>query len=360
MNRIIGILIITFSLSITFGQSVGDKEKAFEYGMEAVKIMDEGKLDEAIKLLRKAEKLDPERIDYPYEIAYAFYSQKKYKKAIKELLKTITHKDVTDQHFQLLGNSYDNINKPDEALKVYKKGLEKFPKSGKLYLEQGIVEYFRENYNEAISYWEKGIEVDPAFASNYYWLGKIFSFTDERIWAVLYGEVFINMERNSQRTIEMSKILFDTYKKSIYVTSDTSGGVNFSKVMQIDPTKEFKIPFQMIYGLTMTMSLATEIINKEPDISISSINNLRQSFITNWFAQARDKDYPNLLFDFQKLLDEKGYLEAYNYWFLMKGDEVEFLKWHRINEAKFNEFADWFNNNPLIINENNYFSRLKY
>ena len=360
MRKLIIVFSILVSSLMTFGQSGSDKEKALEFGMEAIKIMDEGKYDEAIELLRKAEKLDPERIDYPYEIAYALYSQKEYKKAIKELKKTVIHKDATDQHFQLLGNCYDNIKKPEEALKVYKQGLEKFPNSGKLYLEQGIVEYFRENYDNAIGYWEKGVEVDPTFSSNYYWLGKIFSYTDERIWSVLYGEVFINLERNSKRTIEMSAILYDTYKKSINVTSDTSGGVSFSKIMTVDPTKEFKIPFQMTFGLTMTMSLALEIISNETEISISSINNLRQNFISNWFDQKREKDYPNLLFDFHKQLKEKGYFEAYNYWFLMKGNEDEFGKWYENNETKFNEFADWFNENPLIVNENNYFSRLKY
>ncbi len=357
---IILLLSLLVSSSLTFGQTESDKEKAFEYGMEAIKIMDEGKFDEAIELLKKAEKLDPDRVDYPYEIAYALYSQKEYKKTIKVLKKIIDHVNANDQLYQLLGNCYDNIGEPENALEIYKQGLEKFPNSGKLYLEQGIVEYFQENYDNAVNYWEKGVEVDPTFSSNYYWLAKIYSLTDERIWAVLYGEVFINLERNSERTIEMSKLLFETYKESIYVTSDTSGGVSFSKEIIIDPSKEFTIPLNMTYGLTMTMSLPLEMMNNESEISLKSINKLRQNFITNWFGQERDKDYPSLLFDYQKMLQEKGYFEAYNYWFLMKGCEDEFGEWYEINESNFKEFADWFNENPLVVNKENYFSRLKY
>ncbi len=359
MKKLLTILFV-FSISLSYGQSKADKEKALEYGVEAIKIMDEGRYDEAIKLLKRAEKLDPNKISYPYEIAYALYSQKEYNKAIKELKKINKHKDVTDQYYQLLGNCYDNIKKPEMALKTYQQGIKKFPNSGKLYLEQGIVEYFREKYDNAIFYWEKGVEVEPTFPSNYYWLGKIFSYSEERIWSVLYGEVFINLERNSKRTIEMSKILFDMYKQSINVTSDNSGGVSFSKIMTVDPAKKFKVPFQMTYGLTMTMSLVLNVINNEPEISISSINIIRQNFISNWYDQKRDKDYPNLLFDFQKLLKEKGHFEAYNYWFLMKGNEDEFGKWFEINETKFNEFSDWFNKNSLKVNNRNYFSRLNY
>jgi tetratricopeptide (TPR) repeat protein len=44
--------------------------------------MDEGQIDQSIELLTRAEKLDPNRIDYPYEIAYAHYLKKNYEKAI--------------------------------------------------------------------------------------------------------------------------------------------------------------------------------------------------------------------------------------------------------------------------------------
>ena len=47
--------------------------------------MDEGKLDESIKLLEESQKLDPENYMYPYEIAYAYVQKKKYEKAIKIL-----------------------------------------------------------------------------------------------------------------------------------------------------------------------------------------------------------------------------------------------------------------------------------
>lgn len=55
-------------------------------GLEAIKLMDNGKFDESIKLLEEAQKLDPKKFDYPYEIAYAHYIQEDYKGAIKILV----------------------------------------------------------------------------------------------------------------------------------------------------------------------------------------------------------------------------------------------------------------------------------
>jgi len=358
---IITSLFLLFYISSIFPQSKQDKDAAVEIAMKAIKIMDEGKYNESIKLLEKSIKLDPERIDFPYEKAYAQYRKKDFKSAIKNLNNLTKHKDVNDRVFQLLGNCYDEMNNPDKAIKTYKKGLKKFPNSGKLFTELGILEYNRGNYNLAIEYWEKGIDVEPIYASNYYWLGKVFSYSEERIWSILYSEMFINLERNSIRTVEISKLLYDTYKESIIISSDSVGKISFSKANIIGFSKnKLQIPFPITFGLTMSVSLSTEMLNKKTEFSILLINNLRQSFIKNWYEQKRNKKYPNVIFDFQKQLKEKSFFESYNYWLFMKGDEIEFNKWKLKNQSKFNEFIDWFSNNPIEINNKNYFSRNKY
>jgi len=137
MNKQILIL-----LTVLFFQNINsqnNKEIALTKGREAIKLMDEGKLDESILLLNDAKKLDSERFDYPYELAYAYYLKKDYQGAIKILETKTEHKDVKPQLFQLLGNSYDIIEKPEKAFEVYNSGLKKFPNSGLLELEKGNV-----------------------------------------------------------------------------------------------------------------------------------------------------------------------------------------------------------------------------
>jgi tetratricopeptide (TPR) repeat protein len=115
--KTIGLLLFIAVGQIAFGQT--NKEKALEKGQEAIKLMDNGKLDESIKLLEEAQKLDPDRFDYPYELAYAHYFKEDFKGAIKILEKNIDHKDVTERLFQLLGNSYDALGKSDKAFEAY-------------------------------------------------------------------------------------------------------------------------------------------------------------------------------------------------------------------------------------------------
>src|SRR5689334_25333564 len=103
------LLLLTAATQFTFGQS--NKEKALEKGKQAVALEDEGKFDEAITLLEEAQKLDPDYIDYPYELGYAYYAKKDYKKALKYLESIVDHPKVYDQIFQLLGNCYDDMGK---------------------------------------------------------------------------------------------------------------------------------------------------------------------------------------------------------------------------------------------------------
>jgi tetratricopeptide (TPR) repeat protein len=337
-----------------------DKQTAEEKGREAIRLMDNGQFEESLKLLEEAQKLDPDDIIYPYEMSYAYYADKKYDKAIEILEGLTTRPDVIDLVFQMLGNSYDDKGESEKALKAYARGLEKFPASGRLYLETGMVHMRKKEYSEALGYYEKGIEIDPEFPSNYYRAAQIFlTMTQEEVWGMIYGEIFMNLERNSARTTEMSKHLFDTYKSEIKFTSDTSSSVSFSKNSTISVPaggKDFKLPFGMLVyeqGLIMGIGL-------ERTINLASLDRIRQRFVEFYFQNEISENYPNVLFDYQQKVLKAGHMEAYNHWILMKGDEDEFEKWRDENEEKWKSFIQWFSANPLKLDANNRFYRTQY
>ena len=47
---------------------------------------------------------------------------------------------------------------------------------------------------EAIKMWEKGIEVAPSFSKNYFNASKYYYFSTDKVWSIIYGEIFLNME----------------------------------------------------------------------------------------------------------------------------------------------------------------------
>lgn len=357
--KFIGLIMFIMIGQITYGQT--DKDKALEKGRTAVDLMDNGKIDESIKLLEEAQKLDPDKFDYPYEMAYAYYMKQDYKGAIKILEKIVDHKDVSERLFQLLGNSYDNLGKTNKAFEAYDAGLKKFPNSGMIYLEKGNVYWVKKEYGKALPFYEKGIEVDPKFPSNYYRATLIYCSTTEEVWGMIYGEIFMNLERNSKRTAEISKLLYDTYKSEIKLTSDTSFSVSFSKngtinISDLQNPANLKLPFGIgVYEPTLMFS----IIN-EKSINLNSLDRIRTNFVETYFKNGNDKKYPNILFDYQNKVLKAGHLEAYNHWILMKGDEDAFEVWHSSNKEKWDSFVKWFTDNGLKVDNSNKFYSGQY
>ncbi len=347
-------IITLFALCLLSGLALAqtNEQIALEKGKEAIKLMDDGYIDKSIELLEEAQKLDPEKFTYPYEIAYAYYMKEEYKTAIKTLEKTEKYKNINDLLYQLMGNSYDMLGNSKEAIKTYEKGLKKFPNSGRLYLELGVTLLKKGESNTALSYFEKGINVAPSFPSNYYWASKLFCNSDEEVWGMIYGELFMNLERNSKRTVEISKLLFDTYKNEIKFKNDSSISVSFSKNNVID-INNIKMPFGVgIYEPTLLMSLLSV-----KEINIGSLNIIRSNFVDNYFKQGYDKRYPNVLFTYQKKVKDAGHMEAYNYWILMKGDNYEFMNWQLADKDKWEAFIEWFSANPLKLDSENKFTR---
>lgn len=350
--------------NVIIGQS--NEEKAWELALDGVKLMDEGKLDESIGLLEQAQNLDPKRMDYPYEIAYAYYKKKDYSKSI-ELLNTITeHKDANDFVYQLLGNSYDLIGKPELALETYQKGMAKFPNSGKFHLESGSIKFHNKEYNEAIAFWEDGIKANPNYPSNYYRLSKVFSLTEERIWTLLYGEYFILLEPNTERTQEISVLLYENYQKSYKVESDSTGQFYLTKKgfeIVINDKKDLRkmkkglLPFEGAFAT----AFAIAAINFHNEINLAAIYNARKEFLNFWFNEKKfNKDYPNKLLEYQEKIQKSGFFEAYTYWMLSQGNLSEYQSWYATNEQNFTDFAKWFKENGIDIKEKDYNSRKDY
>jgi len=364
MNKILKLFsIITLTLfGLTLRAQSSDKEAAIELKRKAFDLEDnQGKYDEAIKLLEAAQKLDPENSTYTYEIAYAYSGKKEHKKSSDILEKILNKNDAYGRYFQQLGNEYDYQGLPKKAIETYEKGIKKFPNYGGLYLERGNMFLPENKYAEALPYYEKGIELDPKFASNYYWASKIYCSSTESVWGLIYGEIFINLEQTSKRTTEISKKLFETYKKNISLESDTSFGVTFSKnnIINLSDLKDvtkFKLPF----GTGCYEFLMITAIFGEKSINLRSLDSIRSRFIKNYFSKDFPQKYPNVLFDYQKKIKEAGHFDAYNYFILSGGDTESFQDWIKNNKEKWTNFTVWFSKNELKLDDLHRFYRKQY
>lgn len=372
MRKLLPLIVIScFSVSVVNAQTT-DKEKAQAKKKEAIELMDNGKLAESIVLLEEGRKLDPDEPEFIYEIALAKYQQGKFEDAIKLLKELVKKKKATGRVYAMMGNAFDEMGKPDKAIDTYDEGIKKFPEEGSLYLERGVMELKKNDHNSALEFFERGIRSAPMYPSNYYRASKIFLDSDQEVWGMIYGEIFMNLERGSKRTEEISKLLYYTYKGEIKFDSDTSVSVSFARntnVIMLDPGQSRKAQAASLASQMMTslggsfansayeMTLVKSVIG-EKMINLASLDRIRTKFLHLYEKEGNDTLHPVVLFDFQRKVREAGHLEAYNYWILGQGDDKTFGEWTSEHEKQWNDFMKWFKENRIMITNKNTFTRL--
>lgn len=304
---------------------------------KAAKLIDEGKYDESIAILKECEKTDPTDYAYPYEIALAYTHKEEYQKAIDQLEKIKNYARIEADLYQLLGNNYDYIKDPKKAIATYEEGLIKFPNAGRLYLEKGVVYESQDNYVEAILSYQKGMEVDPMYPSNYYRATLLYLNSHNKLAGLMYGEIFVNLERTTKRTQKISELLYNTYKNSIQF-KDNEIKIDLCDIL-IDGSgdvKNLKLPFCAVYGKNLSLSVLGQ-----KEITLKSLSEIRTAFIQNYFKDDF-KQYPNVILEYQKTLFDAGLLDTYNEYLFQMGAQDEFNAWRTTNKDKMDQFVAWY------------------
>ncbi|MDR1006621.1 MAG: hypothetical protein LBL74_07130 [Bacteroidales bacterium] len=339
-----------FIIQTSFSQDIIKDSAADAKFNEIVALVDEGDYVIARTSILKALDEGADLFKYSYELAWCDYQLKDYKAAINVLKPLINEPKASADFYQLLGNAYDEIGQTGKATTTYENGLKRYPNAGRLYLELGNVSYKKADYRQALYYYEKGIEVEPDFASNYYRATKIYLSSTEEVWAVMFGEIFMNLEKDTERSKTISKDLFEVFKNEITLNRNDVEVDFYNPSIIYSDSYERKNLFPQYYKEAMTKACQGENF-----LNIASLSRIRTRFIRTLYNIM--PDFHNVLFDYHKRMIELGFFEAYNYWLFGYGDNIESSAWISKNKKAFNDFLKWFNDNPLKIDRNNLFTR---
>jgi tetratricopeptide (TPR) repeat protein len=286
-------LLIAIGLFLTLHTCFSQKPDSLH--QVAKQFMRNGDYPNALIVLDHALKLDPDNLELLKDQAFTFYLQKNYSNAVESGRKLIARKDADEQCYQILGMALKAVDEKKEADKMYKQGIKKFPSSGELYNEYGEMLWVKKD-PEAIRFWEKGIEVDPNYSSNYYNASRYYYYTYDKVWSLVYGEIFINLESYSRRTPEIKSLLVEGYKKLFTDLKSPKSQANKNL---------FAAAYLSVMG---DQSSAVNLGVTQESLSI-----LRSKFILEWFEKYGDK-YPFRLFEYQRQLLKDGLFDAYNQW----------------------------------------------
>lgn len=291
-----------------------------EMQANAKEYMRTGDYGNATLLLVKALEQSPNDFSIAQDLALNYYFDKENTKALETIKPLLDRSDADDQTYQIAGNIYKALNQAKDAEALYKKGIKRFSKSGFLYNEYGELLSSLQN-NAAINQWEKGIEMDPSYSANYYNAAKYYYFTTDKIWSVIYAEIFVNIEPLSSRTTEVKSLLLDSYKKlfSSGLENNTDGKTGFEN------------------AFLQSMSKAKE--DAATGISAESLTMIRTRFNLDWFEKYSSK-YPFKLFDYQQQLLREGIFPAYNQWIFGASQNLTtYQNWTMANATEYNEFS---------------------
>lgn len=301
----------------------------------------QGDYANAILVLNKAYEQEPSNIELGRELALNYYFQREYEKAREVIDPLLENSDADDLVYQVAGSIYKYLDQPKEAEKIYKKGIKKFKKSGALYNDYGEL-LISQGDVEAIRFWEKGIELDPNFAGNYYNASKYYAFSSDKIWTLIYGEIFINIESLTGRTVEMKNILLDTYKK-IFADKDLLAGTGQKNAFVL----------AVLASLNKQSGLASSGINPE------TLTMIRTRFILDWMENG-SKKFPLRLFDYHVQLLREGMYNAYNQWiFGIPQNLLAYQRWTSTNAEEYNEFNNFQKGRTFKLPDGQFYHTLK-
>lgn len=293
----------------------------------ARKFMQSGDLDNAVLVLTKANEADKANVDVQRDLALAYYYRKDYSKALETIKPVIASPDCDPTAYQLAGNIYKAQENYKEAERNYKDGLKDFPSAGPLYNDYGELLDIMKNPKSAIDQWLKGMQASPSYGGNYYNAAVYYyKQPDDKIWAIVYGEIYANMESLNPKSNSIKKMVLDAYKQKLFISTNLAADAANQK-------NEF--------AKAVISTFAKQSGISAQGITPESLAMIRTRFILDWFASYAEK-FPFHLFDYHQQLMKDGLFDAYNEWmFGPVNNQANFETWVKDNQEAYDKFTNF-------------------
>jgi hypothetical protein len=289
----------------------------------------------ATVVLERALQIDGTDYEIQKDLSYALFQKKDFARSM-EVARMFKDKEELDiQGYQILALLYKALEEKKEVDKIYKKALAKFPNSGVLLNEYGNLMNDRKEFNEAIASWEKGILEEPGYPGNYYSASKYYHLSSEKFWGLIYGELFVNLESYSDRTIEIKGLLLEGYKR-LYEEENILKGQNSENEFENANLELLQKHRNLVSGGATPEALTA----------------MRTRFMLDWEFKNNQVRFPFRLFDNNIHYLKSGLFEAYNQWLFGASFQLaSFQQWTNTHAEAYNEFLRLQQNRVFKIPE---------
>jgi hypothetical protein len=176
---------------------------------------------------------------------------------------------------------------------------------------------------------------------SYELLATSFGNTTEKVWAVIYGEVFCNLSSDSDRINQIGSLVYRWHEGSL---SRQSNGLS-ADLTENAQSSQKRVPFESLFEQSFLMG-AVSLKSDFPPLSINRLTEIRKNQLLLW----KQKNLPQTeLMRRQQAIFSAGHFEAYNYWLFKGARADEFNEWIKGHQVQFQGWLDWQSKNKFEV-----------
>lgn len=342
-------IIITTTLFLLTLTSYAQTDKAAALIDEGVALYDQGKYTEAIDKYKESYKLDSNSIVLFSEMSMTYLALKDFtntESICQRAIKNFPDNKGLKNIYSTYGNSLDDRQKPEDALKIYVAGIRKFPDYYMLQFNKGITEYgLKRNYDARTSF-QNAIKLNPKHASSYYYLGIIEDNFGNRIPAILDLSRFLILEPKGQRAEKILPYLTKAVNNMYYQqkTGNSTATMSSAKTRTDTTASTFdKVEFGIL-TIETTSSIFPEN-EKKTDLEKFEIKSQTIFEYLKAYKKENSGFYWDFLAPYFIDLESQKYVKTFTYYinyYVTDNKEVE--KWFKANEKDVDKFFNWSKN----------------
>ncbi len=170
-------------------------------------------------------------------------------------------------------------------------------------------------------------------------LATAFGNSTERVWAIIYGEVFCNLTSDASREAEAGARIFAWLAKAITFEGKE---MNVALTRNAELSSGKGVPFESTFEMSV---LFAAMGNRELNpASIAGLTRLRRDQLEIW----KEKKLPvTQLIQWQQSIEAAGHFDAYNYWLFRQARPSEFDSWLAQHRGEYEAWIAWHSQNAF-------------
>jgi hypothetical protein len=182
---------------------------------------------------------------------------------------------------------------------------------------------------------------DYSRPESYEKLATAFGNSTEKVWAVIYGEVFCNLSPDADHRNAIGSLVYQTYEKSL----SGNGGKLSVNLTENAQAAQGQAPFESQFEIAFIMA-AAPIGDGLIPLSVQKLTQIRKNQLSLW----NQKKLPsNELVRWQQTIIAAGHFDAYNYWLFQSARGDEFNQWTKEHQTQYQAWLDWLAKSKFTI-----------